>query len=145
MRKLLKSTFVALFFLHFAVHAAVAAPRREASFDTAQAVCYSVQNHVNTLADFTYTRCWPALLKHGYGFLIISEKPVFSAPAAKKAWLLTVVGAVGKEMNDRGLSGQELMVSDVQNTTNRIGWSLPLEVATSLQRRAQREEITLEE
>lgn len=115
--------------------------RREA---TGLAICSHVQDRVNGLADFTFTRCFPALA-NGYGFVIISEQPVFATPAAKKAWLVTVVAALGKEMNDRSLSGGEMLLSDVANTKRRVAWSLSVPLARSLQRRVSTGKIDLDE
>src|SRR6266852_8129918 len=60
--------------------------------------CSEVQNYVNALVDFTNTKCLPggAKKKGSFDLLMISEKPVFSVPAAKNAWLLVVVASVGK-------------------------------------------------
>lgn len=121
----------------------MAATKVSPSAEVGTSICYAVQNTVNTLATFTETRCWPAL-KDGYGFAIVSDKPVFSVPAAKKAWLLTVAAALGKEMNDRNLRGGEVVVSDAPNIGNRVGWSFPVQLARNLQRRINRDEITLD-
>lgn len=118
--------------------------RRAPSVDTGLAICSRVQDAVNGLVDFTSTRCIPALA-NGYGFVIISDKPVFAAPAAKKAWVLTVVAAVGKEMNDRALSGGEMLLSDVASTRQRVAWSFPVNLARSLQHQIQHDQISLDD
>jgi hypothetical protein len=94
--------------------------------------CSEVEAYANTLFDATRTKCGAA---KGGIFAVVAEKPVFSVPAAKKAWVLIIVGAVGKIANDHpGLGCTALVMSDADTARQRRGYSLPCSTAKSLQR-----------
>jgi hypothetical protein len=64
-------------------------------------LCSLMESYINTLVDYTTTKCVPLKEAGGLGFIFISSKPVFSSEAAKKAWMLTIAGAFGLELNAR--------------------------------------------
>lgn len=110
-------------------------------------LCWDIQNYINILVDYTTTKCIPsrAEKKDVVSFILISEKPVFSSEDAKKAWLLVVVGAVGKVMNDRpNIEGDEVIVSDVNLTRQYRYYSFPVNLAKNLQGQLYRNEISLD-
>lgn len=113
--------------------------------DQGQAICYEVQNAVNALVDYTTTKCLPITEKSGVlSFMVISSKPVFSAPAAQKGWVLVVVSALGKSLNDRGtIKTNELWLSDVSNTQQHTAYILPVSLAKSLQSKVYHNKISL--
>jgi len=84
------------------------------SGEKGQSICYEVQNVVNALVDYTQTSCLPSRGKAGaLSFIVLSSQPVFSVEASKKAWLLVVVGAIGKSLNERpSVKADELWLSD---------------------------------
>ena len=127
--------------------ATATAQQTQQQLDTATAVCYGVQTSTNTLVTYTETMCIPSPGKEGASsFLVISSEPVFSAEASKKAWLLVVVAVIGKEMNDRPtFRGDEVWVSDVNQTKARVAYVLPTSLTKSLQSRAYNGQIDLDQ
>jgi hypothetical protein len=117
------------------------------SADVGQSICYEAEKSINGLVDYTNTTCLPSAGKAGaLGFLVISDEPVFSNAASKKGWVIVVVGAIGKALNSRPkVKVDELWMSDLNQTKNRIAYTIPLSLAKSLQRRIYNDEITLEQ
>lgn len=117
------------------------------SIEKGQSICYEVQNYVNALVDFTKSTCVPSGGKEGaLSFIIISSEPVLSVEAAKKAWLLVVVGSLGKTLNDQpSLKVDELWLSDTNHMKNRIAFVLQADIAKSLQKKAYNGQIELDE
>ena len=102
----------------------------------AEGLCSEMVEFVNGLADFTATKCLPGGSKTGTEFIFISEQPVFSVPASKKAWLMVVVAAVGKVLNDHpDYSAGALLFADVKMAATKQYESLPATTAKDLQRR----------
>lgn len=111
-----------------------------------QGLCYEIENIVNLLATFTYTKCLPAAgdRKGALSFLIISEKPVFSTEKSKKAWLVTVTGATGKTLRDhRTILAEKIIVSDVHLMKQFKGFSFPAALAKQLQAQISSDQITI--
>lgn len=117
------------------------------SADVGMSICYAAEKTINGLVDYTNTNCLPSAGRAGaQSFLVISDEPVFSNAASKKGWVIVVVGAIGKAMNARStLKGDELWMSDMKQTANRVAYVIPVSLAKSLQRRIYNEEITLEQ
>jgi hypothetical protein len=65
-------------------------------------------------------------VKRGRFLAVVSEQPVLSVPAAKKAWLLLIVAAVGKVLNDHPKLGcKALAMSDVASAQQKRSYALP--------------------
>jgi hypothetical protein len=98
--------------------------------------CRNVESMVNTLVEFTSTTCVPTAGggKGTNSFIFLSEKPVFSTEASKKAWLVVACAAAGSELNKRGaLRADELWFSDIERTRQRLAYVVPAAVCKSLQ------------
>lgn len=117
------------------------------SIEKGQSVCYEVQNYVNALADFTQSSCLPSGGKEdALSFVTISSEPVFLDESAKKAWLIVVVGAFGKILNEQpSTKVDELWLSDVDQMKKRIAFVLKANLAKSLQQKVYNGKIELEE
>jgi hypothetical protein len=115
--------------------------------DVGMAICYEAEKAINGLVDYTNTNCLPSKGKAGaQSFLVISDEPVFSNPASQKGWVIGVVGVIGKVMNSRPkLAGDEIWMSDMNQTKNRVAYVIPVSLAKSLQRRAYDGEINIEQ
>ena len=89
--------------------------------------CRQVEGFVNVLFDATRTTCIPAGYAAKNGTLMLfADKPVLSVPAAKKAWLFSVVGSVGLVMNDAlSLRCVNVVLVDSEGMQARRGYSLP--------------------
>lgn len=110
--------------------------------------CYEVENSINAMIPWTYTKCLPAAgTKPGtQSIILISEKAVFFQEQTKKGWLAAAVGAVGYVANQHDkqfrLTG-DVIVSDVNHMKNRPpqAWRLPANTVKALQRRISNDEI----
>src|SRR3990167_1748830 len=104
------------------------------SIEKGQSICYEIQNYVNALMDNTQTSCLPSGGKEGaLSFIVISSEPIFSIESAKKAWLLVVVGAFGKTLNDQpSIKVDELWLSDINQMKERVAFVLRANLAKSL-------------
>lgn len=110
--------------------------------------CRRVEKSVNTLADFTSTKCVPAAGKEKgtYSFILISERPVFSNESSKKAWLIVVCSAAGSELNKRGaLRAHELWFTDVERIKQRIAFRTEAESCKALQFNVHDGEMSIEQ
>lgn len=117
------------------------------SLEKGQSICYEIQIYVNVLFDSTQTSCLPGGGKdEALSFTIISSEPVLSIESAKKAWLLSVVGTVGKILNDQPTTKvDELWLSDLNQASNRVAYILPLSLVKSLQEKVSSGQINIEE
>jgi hypothetical protein len=116
--------------------------------DRAVAICVEIEGPIDALADFTDTKCLPAgvAAPGGANFFLLSEKPVFSVEASKKAWILTCMGAVGFVLNDKRptFKADEVVLSDVERMKSRTGYMVKATVLKSLQRRVKNDELDLD-
>lgn len=110
-------------------------------------ICGEVQAVVNEMVDYTRTSCIPAGGKAGaISFICISDKPVFSVEASKKAWMLVMVASLGKTLNEQpSVKVDELYLSDANLMKNRTAYVLRAELARSLQRQIYSDQISLDE
>ena len=117
------------------------------SIEKGQAICYEIQIYVNALFDSTQTSSMPGGGKdEALSFIVISGDSIFSIEPAKKAWLLSVVGAVGKTLNDQPTTKvDELWLSDLNPTRSRVAFILPLSLVKSLQAEVSNGQIDIEE
>jgi hypothetical protein len=107
-----------------------------------------VENSINAMIPWTYTKCMPAAgTKPGtQSIILISEKAVFSQEQTKKGWLAAAVGAVGYVANQHDKQFRftgDVIVSDVNHMKNRPpqAWRLPANTVKALQRRVSNDEI----
>jgi hypothetical protein len=115
--------------------------------DKGAAICNQITTGINIIIDWTQTLCMSAKGKQPgtYSFVVISSKPVFSAEASKKAWLLIAVAIAGDVLNkNSSIKTEELWLSDANLTKNRVTHIMPAGVAKSLQRRIKADQITLD-
>jgi hypothetical protein len=75
----------ALLFLPFA--ATHAAPD-DNQFLIAEGLCHQMEPLINTLIDYSYTKCLTLGVSEATGtsFIFITEKPLFAVEASKKGW-----------------------------------------------------------
>jgi hypothetical protein len=103
---------------------------------------------IDTLVDYTDTVCLPTSVasSSGVSFMLISEKPVFSVEASKKAWLLVGLGAIGYVLNEKrpDLKAGEAVFSDGERLKSRTGYFVEVSVLKSLQRRVKSGAISVE-
>jgi len=129
------------------------ATARSVAFAESQAaqgerLCRAIERNLNQLVDYTKTKCTPAggRRKGTVSFILISEKPVFSAAAAAKGWLISAVGTVGHLLNaEPSIKADEIIVSDIKLMGNRKGFILLAAVAKRIQRQVKDGEINLEQ
>ncbi|MBI3416057.1 MAG: hypothetical protein HY043_12225 [Verrucomicrobia bacterium] len=128
-------------------------PQESKTNDTTAALigkglAYDIEKVVNALVDYTSTACIATVGKQSdsYSFIIISEKPIFKVEAAKKGWLLTVAGAVGKTLHDNPkFSADEVWVSDASLMKERRAFAVDASLLQSLQQRVKGDQMTLEQ
>jgi hypothetical protein len=117
------------------------------SVEKAKALCYEIQNYTNALADFTQTSCLPSSGKvpGAYSFIILSNKPIFSGEATKKAWLLVVVASVGKILNENSnLKAGDVFLSDSILIKDRKCYLLSGPLVKTLQRKVKTDQMDLD-
>jgi hypothetical protein len=114
----------------------------------ARKMCSRVEYYVNNLADYTKTGCGvvDGRERGTIDLIILANDPVFLAGGnTKKGWLLSVIGAVGKEMTDHpDVPIAELSVTDTWMSQNDIRYRLSGELAKSLRNRLVAEQISLD-
>jgi hypothetical protein len=100
-----------------------------------QAICDGVQGYANMLVDYTKTTCVPVdSSSDTFTFLVLSSEPILSIKDQAKAWLIAVVLSLGNAMNGHTeVKAGELYVADANMTTNGA-YSLPIDLAKSLQK-----------
>ena len=109
-----------------------------------EAICDGVQRYVNMLIDYTKTACVPAdASSDTFTFMVLSSEPIFSVKVEKRAWLIAVVLSLGNAMNGHPeLKGGELYVADANVATDGA-YSLPIDVAKSLQKEVSAGQLKL--
>jgi hypothetical protein len=100
-----------------------------------QVICDGVQGYANMLVNYTKTTCVPTdSSSDTFTFLVLSSEPILSVKDQAKAWLIAVVLSLGNAMNGHPeVKAGELYVADANMTTNGA-YSLPLDLAKSLQK-----------
>jgi hypothetical protein len=122
----------------------------QAAFSSDQALipmglCEEMGHLVNVMVDYTITKCIPALSNKGTNFIFISEQPVFSVEASKKAWLIVVVSVAGKTLNDKSsYKADKIFVGDVSMVKERHFYTVPAALAKSLQPKLYNGQISAE-
>jgi hypothetical protein len=111
-------------------------------------LCSGLERQINLLVTYTQTKCIPGTgaTKGTVDLILLSEKSVFTSDAHKKGWLMVVVAAVGKAMNDnpRRVLGR-IVVSDLALTAQRRAFWLPASIAPGLQRQVHSGGLELDE
>ena len=110
--------------------------------------CYTIESYINALVDYTDTKCLAGAgeQKGTIGLILISEKPIFAKEAEKKAWLIVVVGAVGKTITDNpNIKVDTIIVSDINMMAKRKAFSFPGILAKNLQQKAYDGVIDIEQ
>jgi len=115
--------------------------------DKAVAACADIERMIDGLIDYTDSMCLPAAVAApaGASFIIISEQPVFTVEASKKAWLLASMGAVGFVLNEKrpSFKADEVIFSDLQRSKERTAYGIKASVLKSLQRRVKSGKLDL--
>jgi len=112
-----------------------------------QEKCREVREAVNDSVRDTETTCmYSAEKSEAISFRITSSERVFDDAAKRKAWIVAVVTAVGKVMNDhRKTKVDELWVADQNQEKRGIGRVMPVALAKSLQRSVEDGKIGIEQ
>lgn len=109
-------------------------------------LCRQIEKFINALAHDTRTQCLPSSDHGALSFILISENPIFSAEASKKAWLIVTVGAVANVMRGHtNIKSADVLVSDTNMMKKRRGYKYSIALATRLQQQTKAHQIGLEE
>lgn len=101
----------------------------------AMGLCEDMAVKINSIVDYTSTKCIPAFSNKGTDFIFVSKKPVFSVSESKKAWIIVVVASVGKTLNDKpSYSADEVLFADSSMVPSMKYYAIPAILAKSLQR-----------
>lgn len=111
----------------------------------AKRMCSKIAQNANILADYVGTGCKPAKAKDGtVDLVIVARKPIFYKPDTKKAWLLVIMGAVGKELTDHAdVPIGDIIVTDTALASQEIMYWFPAQLAKTLRNRVHGGEMTL--
>ena len=111
----------------------------------AMGLCSQMERLVNALVDYASTECLPNISdKESASFIFIVDKPIFSVEASKKAWILVVVAAVGKTLNDESsYSADKILFADLSMAKEKNYYTVSAGLAKSLQRKVNNGEINL--
>jgi hypothetical protein len=97
-------------------------------------LCFDIEHALQSLVPYTATRCIPSFDADGLSLIVVSAKPIFSLYGAKKAWLSSLVGIVGKALDDhRGLIVNHVYVSDGALLARHQAYGFPAWIAQDLQ------------
>jgi hypothetical protein len=97
-------------------------------------LCFDIEHALQSLVPYTVTRCIPSFDADGLSLMVVSAKPIFSLYGAKKAWLSSLVGVVGKTLDDhRGLIVDHVYVSDGALMARHQAYGFPAWIARDLQ------------
>lgn len=100
----------------------------------AMGLCEDMDQNINTVADFTETKCIPALDDRGNNFIFISSNPVFTVESSEEAWALVVIAAFGHEFNNKSnYEVRNIYLSDVNMAKTLNYFVLSGELAKQLQ------------
>ncbi len=112
-----------------------------------QEKCREVEKAINDAVEHTETTCvYSAEKPKAISFHVTSTEPVFGNAAKKKAWIVGVVTALGKVMNDHHKTKvDELWVADQEQEKHGIGRVMPVSLAKSLQRSVEDGKIGIDQ
>ena len=97
-------------------------------------LCFEIEHALQSLVPSTITRCIPSFDADGLSLMVVSAKPIFSLYGAKKAWLSSLVGIVGKALDDhQGLRVNHVYVSDGALMAHHQAYGFPAWIARDLQ------------
>jgi hypothetical protein len=101
----------------------------------AMGLCQDMDYYINSVADFTETKCIPVPNDRGSNFIFVSLKPVFSVKASEKAWVLVVSLSFGREFNKKAdYKVGSLYLADMTMVPNLSYSVLSGELAKKLQK-----------
>jgi len=112
----------------------------------AMGLCSEMEPLINTLIDYSYTKCLPNITgAKGTTFIFITEKPIFAAEASKKAWVIVVVAAVGKTLNDKpSYRADKIFFADVSMAKDKSYYTVSAALAKSLQHKVYSGQMSAE-
>jgi hypothetical protein len=112
----------------------------------AMGLCSQMEPLINTLIDYSYTKCLPNITgAKGTTFIFITEKPVFAVEASKKAWIIVVVAAVGKTLNEKpSYRADAILLADVSMAKDKSYYTISAALAKSLQHKVYSGQISAE-
>jgi hypothetical protein len=112
----------------------------------AMGLCSQMEPLINTLIDYSYTKCLPNIAgTKGTSFIFITEKPIFAMEASKKAWVIVVVVAVGKILNDKpSYRADKIFFADVSMAKDKSYYTVSAALAKSLQHKIYSGQISAE-
>ena len=97
-------------------------------------LCFDIEHALQSLVPYTITRCIPSFEADGLSLMVVSAKPIFSLYGAKKAWLSSLWGIVGKALDDhRSLRVNHVYVSDGALMARHQAYRFPAWIARDLQ------------
>jgi hypothetical protein len=100
-------------------------------------LCRDIVATVNEVADFTETLCLPSRDLEGMSLVLISSQPVFAIEQAKRAWLVTSVGAVASVLAEAEAETHLLILTDAEASRNGRFFSIAPPVAQQLLQQAR--------
>ena len=115
---------------------------------TGKGLAYDIEKTINALVDYTHTACIPTAGEQPdtYSFIILSERSIFGVEAAKKGWIMTIAGAVGKTLNDNPkFKAEEVYFSDSSLMRARRAFVVDASLLQSFQKRVKGDQMTLEQ
>jgi len=117
-----------------------AMPRSAAALEPSQpgrGLCREIIATVNEVADFTETLCLPSRDPEGISVVLISSLPVFAIESAKRAWLVTSVGAFASVLAEGDTKAHLLILTDAEASREGRFFSIATPVARHLLRQAR--------
>jgi len=100
-------------------------------------LCRDIVATVNEVADFTETLCLPAHDPEGMSLVLISSQPVFAIESAKRAWLVTSVGAFASVLAEAKAETHLLILTDAEASRNGQFFSIAPPIAQQLLQQAR--------
>jgi hypothetical protein len=131
--------------LPLSVTAAVAAGTNDRSL-IAMGLCSQMERLVNALMDYASTERVPNISDpKSTSFIFIVDKPIFSVEASKKAWMLVVIAAVGKTLNDNSsYSADQILLAELSMAKEKKYYATRASLGKSLQHKASIGQINLD-
>jgi len=123
----------------------LAAPNSLADEPAATRVCARVAPIINALIDFAETACVPGREAGGYTLMIVTKQTAV-AGTTRRSYLLTVVAAVGKELDTVGTKRiNAVAIMDRQLATQRKYLRIPVTDVLKISRDLRADLITLDQ
>jgi hypothetical protein len=113
----------------------------------ADSICLAAWGNMNILLNPHQVSCFAANdEQNGYKTIIfVSLDPVFAAPAAKKGWLVVLIGAVGLELNKSPrVKIRNVAFMDKELARNRTYFTIAAKDVARLQKDVKADRLDLE-